>query len=108
MNELMANHVIGIAERPAERQDNPAPEGLSHTAGSFAELTLDDVGLFEIRMRGVEHERLPSAQLMPENCLQTNQPPFRHPARNLGSFAFFRIEIDVEVIRFQDLIIELR
>ena len=38
-----------------------------------------DVGLLEIGMRGVQHERLPSAQLVLQQALETHAPALGHP-----------------------------
>ncbi len=78
MHELVADHVIGVAERAAHRQHDPPPQWLGDAAGAFAELALDGVGLLEVRMRGVEDERLPAAERMSEDPLEPRVPAFRH------------------------------
>jgi len=44
----MTDHVVRVAKRPAERQDDAPLERFCDTAGTFAEFALDCVGLLEI------------------------------------------------------------
>src|SRR5436309_2187559 len=64
VNELVADHVISVGERTAERQHDAAPQRLGDATGALAELAVDRVGLLEVRMRRVENERLPAAKLV--------------------------------------------
>ena len=48
VDELVADDVVGVADRSAERQHDPAPRRFRHAAGAFTELTLDGVGLLEV------------------------------------------------------------
>jgi hypothetical protein len=50
MHQLMPDHVIGIRQRAAERQDDAPAQRFGDAAGAFAELALDRGGLLEIRM----------------------------------------------------------
>ena len=72
-------------------------------AGSFAELALNRVGLLEIGMRRVEHERLPARRVVREQPLEPRVPPLRHARGDVDPFTLFRIEVDVEVLGLQDL-----
>ena len=107
MDELVADDVIGVGERSAERQHDAAAQRLGDAAGALAELALNRVGLLEVRMRRVEHERLPSAQLVPEEPLEARVPAFRHPRGDVDPFTLFRVVVDVEMLGLQDLKIEL-
>ena len=88
VHELVADHVIGVGERTAQRQDDAAPQRLGDAAGAFAELALDDVGLLEVGMRRVEHERLASAQLVAEQPLEPRVPALGHARGDVDPFAF--------------------
>ena len=62
----MADHVIGVGERPAERQHDAPAQRLGDAAGALAELALDRVRLLESACDGVEDQRLAAAQLVTE------------------------------------------
>src|SRR5690606_41343514 len=64
------------------------------------------VGQLEIGMARVEQERMPSFQLVREKRGETRVPSLRETRRDLGRLAFFGIEVDVEVLRFQHLEVE--
>ena len=81
VHELVADHVIGVGERTAERQDDAAPERFGDAARAFAELARDGVGLLEVRMRCVEHERLTPAQLVAEHAARGARASARPCAR---------------------------
>ena len=87
----MADDVIGVGERAAERQDDAAPQRFGDAAGALAELALDRVGLLEVGMRRVEDERLPAAQLMAEDSCSSRasqrsdmRAAMSIPSRSLG------------------------
>ena len=107
MNELVADDVIGVGQRPAERQDDPPPQRFGDAARAFAELPLNRVGLFEVRMRRVEDERLASPQLMAEQALETGQPSLGHTRGDVDPFTLVWIEVDVEMLGLENLEIEL-
>ena len=107
VDQLVADDVVGVGERTAKRQHDAAAERLGDAAGAFAELALNRVGLLEVGMRGVEHERLPPAQLVAEHAAEPRVPAFGHPRGDVDPFARARVEVDVEVLGLQDLKIEL-
>ena len=107
MHELVTDHVIRVGERPAEWQDDAAAERLGDAARALAQLAGNGVGLLEVGMRCVKDERLPAAQLMREQPLQAGVPPFRHTGGDVNPFTFFRVEVDVEMLGFQHLKVEL-
>ena len=78
VDELVAEDVIGVGERSAERQHDAAAQRLGDAAGALAELALNRVGLLEVGMRRVEHQRLASAQFVPEDPAEANAPAFGH------------------------------
>ena len=48
MDQLVADHVIGIGDRSGERQHDAAANWFGDAASAFAQFFGDDVGLFEI------------------------------------------------------------
>src|SRR5207249_8203079 len=78
-----------------------------HTTRSLAELALNGVGLFEVRMRGVQHERLAAVQLVLKEPLEPRVPALGQPGGDVDPFALTRIEVDVEMVGLEDLKVEL-
>ena len=87
VHQLVADHVIGVGERTAHRQDDAAPDRFGDAAGAFADLARDGVGLLEVGMRRVEHERLAAAQLVAEHLLQARVPALGHARGDVDAFA---------------------
>ena len=106
MDELVAEHMIGVAERRGHRQDHPPLRAFGDTAGALADRALEDVGLLELRMAGVENDRLAAGQRVPEDARQPRVPALGHAAGHRGGLGLFRVVVDVEVLRFQDLEVE--
>src|SRR5262245_26452718 len=106
MHELVADDVVGIRQRTAEREDDPAPQRFGHAAGALAQLTRNDVVLLEVSVRGVQHQRLSSAQLMAEELLKPRVPSLGKTRRDVDPFALLWIEVDVEVVGLEDLKVE--
>ena len=98
--------VSGLVSAPQTEHDPPLG-GLGHSAGAFAELALDRVGLPEMRPARVENQRLPAAQLVIQQTRQTRVPTLGEPGRHARGIFFLRIEIDVEVLGLQHLEVEL-
>jgi hypothetical protein len=67
VDELVADDVIGLAERSAVRQDDPALERLGDAAGALAEELGDDRRLLELRAAPVEDEGLAALELVVEH-----------------------------------------
>ena len=74
-----------------------------HAARAFAELAFDDVGLFEVRMAGVEDERLPADERVPEDLAQPRIPALGHARHLLRGIGLFRVVIHVEVFGGENL-----
>ena len=105
VDELVAEHVIGFGKAAGERQDDAAAIAFGHAAGPFADLA-EDVGLLEVRMGGVEDQRLPAAQLVLQHLRQPRVPALGHPRRDPHRRFFFRVVVDVEVLGGEHLEIE--
>ena len=107
VHELVADHVIGVGERTAHRQDDAPPDRLGDAARAFTDLARDGVGLLEVGMRRVEHERLASAEFVAQHLLQPRVPALGHARGDVDAFLRARIEVDVEVLGLQDLEVEV-
>ena len=105
VDELVAEHVIGLGEAAGKRQDHAAAIALRHAAGAFADLA-EDVGLLKVRMRRVEDERLPAAQLVLQQPGQPRVPPLGHSRGKPHRGFFFRVVVDVEVLGREHLEVE--
>ena len=69
VDQLVADHVIGFGHGRRQRQHDAALRHLRDAAGAFAERAFDDVGLLEVGMRGVQHQRLHGGKLRaPRTC----------------------------------------
>ena len=67
----------------------------------------DDVRLLEVRLVGVEHDRLARAQRMVEQRRESRVPPLEHPRGVLRRRLLGGVVVDVEVRRAQDFELEL-
>ena len=103
MHELVTDDVVGIRQWTAKRQDNATAERFSDAACAFAQLTADRVRLLEVRMRGIQHERLASAELMLQHAAEPRVPALRHARSDVDSVTFFGVVVDVEVLGGADL-----
>ena len=106
VHQLVADHVIGVGQRTAEREHDAALDRLGDTASALAQLTADHVGLLEVDVRAVQHERLSSAQLVLEQPLEPDAPSLGHSCRDVDAGPLARVEVDVEVFGAKDLEIE--
>jgi hypothetical protein len=98
VHELVAEHVVGLARRAGERQHDAALEHLGEAAGALADLAGRGVGLAEVRMAGVQDQRLAAAQLVVEQVLEAVVPALHHDRGLAGAGVFLFVGIDVEVL----------
>jgi hypothetical protein len=103
VDQFVTQHVIGLRQRRAERQDDAAFQAFGHAARALAGLVRQDVGLLEVGMIGVEDQRLAILQLVIEDARDPRVPALRHAGRLLGGAALRLVEIDVEVLGAHDL-----
>ena len=106
VDQLVAEHVIGLGQRPRHRQHDAPLEDLRDSACPLAHLAFEDVGLLEVGVAGVEDDRLPELQLVVEDLRQPRIPTLRHLGRLLHGLALLGVVVDVEVGRLQHLILE--
>jgi hypothetical protein len=84
------------------RQDHAIEHRFRHSPRAFVELLGDDVRLLEVRLIGVEDDRLALAERVIEQRGQSRVPPLEHARRVLGRRLFGRVIVDVEVRCAQD------
>ena len=108
VDQLVADHVIGVGERPAERQHDAAAHRFGDAAGAFADARRRWRWSARSRMRRVENQRLPAAQLVVEQRVQARVPALGHARGDGDRLALLRVEVDVEVLGLQDLKVEVR
>jgi hypothetical protein len=107
VHQLVAEHVVGLGERAAHREHDPALEGLGHTARPLARGAAQRVGLLELRVAAVEDDRLPLPELEVQDVAQAVVPALRHPAHLRGGVLLLRVVIDVEVVGLEHLELEV-
>ncbi len=107
MYQLVTQNVIGLGQRARHRQHDPALERLGHTAGGFIDLPGERRRLLEVRVIGVEDDRLPSAQLVVEDPGQPGVPALCHTSRLFDGFAGLGIVVDVKVLGLEHLKVEI-
>ena len=98
VHELVADHVIGLAEARRERQDDARFEAFGKAAGPFADRAGTHVGLREIRMARIQHDHLPLRERVVEQLRITSVPTLGHPRGLASDPFFFRVVVDVEVL----------
>ena len=86
VHELVAEHVIVVRVDAGERHDDARPIRLGDAARAFLELLADDVRLLEVRMVGVEDERL-AVERMAEGVRVPRVPALGHAAPRRGRSA---------------------
>ena len=64
----------------------------------FADGAGQRVGLLEVRMRGVQNQRLAAAELMAQQLGQPRIPSLRHPRGELNGGLFLGVVVNVEVL----------
>ena len=106
VHQLVADDVIGVGERAAERQDHAPSKRFGDAARALADLTADRIGLLEVRVRRIEDERLASAQLVLQYPPQPRAPAFRHARGDGGGVPLLLVEVHVEVLGPQHLELE--
>src|SRR4030095_14633223 len=94
MHELVPEHVIRLGKSAGKRQDDAAAVALGDTPCAFADVT-EDVGLLKMRMCGVQNERLPATQVVPEQPRQSRMPALSHARREANRGFFLEVVVDV-------------
>ena len=79
VRDLVAEHVVGLAEAGGKRHRDARLAALGEAAGAFGRRSGRQVGLAEMRMAGVEHQRLPPREGVIEHAREARVPALRHP-----------------------------
>ena len=103
MRQFVADDVIGLAEAGRKRHHDARLEALGEPAGPLVHRPGADVGLREVAVARVEHDRLAMRELMIEQLREARVPPLGHPRRLTRHLLLFRVVIDVEVLGVQRL-----
>src|SRR5262245_7044355 len=106
MHQLVTDYMIRVGDRTAEWQDDATPQWLGDAARAFAKIALNGVGLLEVGVRGVQHQRLTASKLMGEQFLETCVPALGQPRCEIDPVLPGWIVVDVEVFGFQNTKIE--
>ena len=107
VHQFVADDVVRVGERAGQRQHDSPPQRLGDATSPLAQLAFYGVGLLEVGVGGVQDQGLASTERMLEDLLEPGVPALGHARRDLDALALAGIEVDVEVIRFQDLKIEI-
>jgi hypothetical protein len=107
VNELVADHVIRLAQAHAEGERHPVALPLRDASDAVAERVGDDVGLDEVAVARVEDERLAPLQLMTEKRREPRIPALGEHPRLPSRLLLGRVVVDVEMRRFENPEIEL-
>jgi hypothetical protein len=98
--------MIEVGEGAAGRQHDPAAQRFGHTSGPLPD-PLDDVGLLELRLGGVDDQRLAAGELMVEEPSVPEVPPLGESGCQVCGGALSGIEVDVEVLAAEDPPVEV-
>ena len=106
VDQLVTENVVRLRERTGRGQHDAALQDLGDAARRLAQLAVDRVGLLEVRMPRVQDDRLPALELVVEEDAQPRVPALGETRDDPRRGLLRRIEVDVEVIRPQDLELE--
>ena len=107
MHQFVSQDVIGLSKTSGEREHDPSFVEFGDAAGAFTEKTRYDVGLDELRMACVEHDRLALGELEVERLREPRVPPFGESARFDRRVVLRRVVVDVEVRRLENSEVEI-
>jgi hypothetical protein len=105
VHQLVPEHVVVVGVDAGEGHHDARPQAFGDAARPLRQLVADDIRLLEVRLVGVEHDRL-AIEVVPEHVRQPHVPALGHPARIVDEERLGRIEVLVEVRRPQDAEIE--
>ena len=106
VDELVAQHVVGLGQGAGEGQDHAPLQDLGDAARPLAGRPAQDVRLLELRVAPVEDDGLSGGEGVAEHARVTRVPPLRHRRGALHRLALLRVVVDVEVVGLQHLKIE--
>ena len=108
VHELVAQHVVRVAHRLGERHDDPVLEALREPARRLREGRGRGVRLVEVRLVGIEDQRLPLVELVVEHRADAAVPALRHPPRVEDQVrVLLGVAVDVEALGLDDVPVEV-
>jgi hypothetical protein len=102
VDQFVSEHVIRFAETGGKRQDDASFLVLSDAADAVAEPVRNDIGLRELRVARVQHDRLTLGEGVIEAPREAVVPALGQPAGLHHGFAIRGVVIDVEVRRLEN------
>ena len=106
VHQLMAQDVIVFGVVAGERQDHAIHERIGEAAGALSDQLRRGGGLLKVRRVRVEHDRLAREGVI-EHARQACVPALRLTADVIDHVRFAVVVVDVEVLRLQDLEVEV-
>ena len=106
VHEFVAEQVIGLVERHHHRHDEPPLQDLREALRALVDELAGGVRLLEIRMVGVEDNRLALAELVIEYPGEPGVPALGQAADHLRADRALVVVVDVEVLRLEHLEVE--
>ena len=106
MHQLVAQDVIVLRVVAGQRHDHAVHKRIGEAAGPLSDDLRRRRGLLEVGGVGVEHDRLARERVV-EHSRVAGVPALRHPADVIHYVGLAVVVVDVEVLRLQDLEVEV-
>ncbi len=107
MHQLVSDHAAELVQIPIRRNDDAPLEELEEAANTIRDEAGRDVGLFEMQVRGVKDQRDAVREGELEACLQLLIDLLGEVGAVLGQLLHLRVIVDVEMVRFEDVPVEV-
>ena len=105
VDELVAEHVVGFGVGPGHRQHDALAGALRDALRALADV--GDVGLPEVRVVGVEDDRLALVELVLQDGREAVVPALGHPRHVARGLVHALVVVDVEVLGLEDPEVEV-
>ncbi len=102
MHDLVAEDMIGLAEPRREREHDAAGEMVREAAHAVGDRAFDDRRLREVRVAGVQDDRLPPIEAVVQGDRQPRVPALGELRGEASRLLLGRVVIDVEMRRLED------
>jgi hypothetical protein len=107
VDELVAEHMVGLPVASRERHDDALFDALCHATGALSQLPAHGIGLLKIGAVSVEDQRLFLLKLSEEGPGVAIVPPLRHPGRILNGLLLLRVEVNLKLVRLEGAEVKL-
>jgi hypothetical protein len=108
VHELVAEDVVGVAQRFGERHDDPVLQALGEPARGLRQGRGRRVRLLEVGLVGVHDDRLAVFEIVLEHAAQARVPALGHPGGIGDQRVVFRlVRVEVEALGLQHVPVEL-